>query len=149
MTIKTAIIGLGIMGRRMAEHMALHPDFSVVAMWDPDPASCALAQAVIPATAISADAQEAIAQADLVYLACPPMPRKTYAEMAAAAGKALFLEKPLGTDVAQSRDLVRKIGACNVPAAVNFTQAAGDALAEVTAAAQSGTLGALRARILL
>ena len=37
MTLKTAIIGLGIMGRRMLEHMARHPGYAPVALWDPDP----------------------------------------------------------------------------------------------------------------
>ena len=34
--------------------------------------------------------------ADIVYLACPPVPRKAYALAAAGQGKAVFLEKPLG-----------------------------------------------------
>ena len=46
MTIRTAVIGLGIMGRRMAENMVLHPDFTVTTMWDPDPAACAAAQSL-------------------------------------------------------------------------------------------------------
>lgn len=32
MSVKTAVIGLGIMGRRMVEHMAAHPGFSPVAI---------------------------------------------------------------------------------------------------------------------
>lgn len=143
MTYRTAIIGLGIMGRRMAEHMALHPDFSVVAIWDPDPASCTLAQEAVPGAALAESAEAAMAQADLIYLACPPAPRKAYALHAAAFGKAVFLEKPLGVDVPESRALVAALKAANVPAAVNFTQAAGAALADVSAAAQNGRLGTL------
>ena len=143
MGYRTAIIGLGIMGRRMAEHMALHPDFSVEAIWDPDPASCDLAQKVVPGAVLAHSAAAAMADVDLVYLACPPVPRKAYALHAAAAGKAVFLEKPLGVDVAESRALVAAISAAGVPAAVNFTQAAGAALTEVSAAAQDGRLGTL------
>lgn len=143
MTINTAIIGLGIMGRRMAEHMALHPAFTVQTMWDPDPAACAQARDMVPSAAIAASAEVAIATADLVYLACPPVPRKAYALAAAQAGKAVFLEKPLGVDVEASRDLVAQITASGVPAAVNFTQAAGAALTDVSRAAQAGELGAL------
>ncbi|EEB85262.1 Gfo/Idh/MocA family oxidoreductase [Roseobacter sp. GAI101] len=143
MTIKTAIIGLGIMGRRMLEHMVLHPDFTVVAIWDPDVDACHAAKAVAPDVQISADADAAIAAADLVYLACPPVPRKAYALAAAGAGKAVFLEKPLGVDIAESRDLVAQISALGVPAAVNFTQAAGEALTDVSASAQAGEMGDL------
>ena len=143
MTIRVAIIGLGIMGRRFGEHMVLHPGFSVVAMWDPDPASCALAVEMVPGAQVATSAEAAMAEADLVYLACPPVPRKAYALHAAATGKAVFLEKPLGVDVAESRALVDAIAAAGVPAAVNFTQAAGAALRDISAAAQDGTMGRL------
>ncbi|WP_390914038.1 Gfo/Idh/MocA family oxidoreductase [Pseudosulfitobacter sp. SM2401] len=143
MTIKTAVIGLGIMGQRMVEHMVLHPEFSVTAIWDPDAAACQAAQKLAPNATIAANAADAIAAADLVYLACPPVPRKAYALAAAAQNKAVFLEKPLGIDVAESRDLVEQLAASGVPAAVNFTQAAGAALTDVSAAAQSGALGDL------
>ena len=44
MAIKTAIIGLGIMGQRMLEQMILHPEFVVDTIWDPDSAACQSAQ---------------------------------------------------------------------------------------------------------
>jgi predicted dehydrogenase len=143
MTIKTAIIGLGIMGQRMLEHMQQHPAYSVVAVWDPSDEASSKAKATAPDVTLAATAEEAIAAADLVYLACPPVPRKAYALAAAEAGKAVFLEKPLGIDIAESRDLVANIDAFGVPAAVNFTQAAGAALTDVHAAAKAGDLGDL------
>lgn len=135
----TGIIGLGIMGRRMLEHMRRHPAFDVVAMWDPDPAACRAAAP--PGAAVSPSAEAVIDAADVVYLACPPGPRKAYAVAAAGAGKAVFLEKPLGIDVAESRDLVARLAASGVPAAVNFTQAAGQALATVAADDMGGRQG--------
>ncbi|WP_280322898.1 gfo/Idh/MocA family oxidoreductase [Sulfitobacter faviae] len=71
------------------------------------------------------------------------MPRKAYALEAAAAGKAIFLEKPLGVDIAESRALVAELQAAGVPAAVNFTQAAGAALTDLTRSIQEGALGDL------
>jgi predicted dehydrogenase len=140
---RTAIIGLGIMGRRMLEHMGRHPRFDPCLLWDPDPAARALAAEMAPDATITATASEAIAAADCVYLACPPAPRAAYAREAAALGKPLFLEKPLGVDVAESRALAADLEAAGVPVAINFTQAAGEALAAVTAARDSGALGAL------
>ena len=131
------------MGQRMLEHMLLHPSYDVTAIWDPDPNACASAQKIAPHVKISDGPEDAIARADLVYLACPPIPRKAYALAAAEQGKAVFLEKPLGVDVAESRDLVQKLEAFDVPAAVNFTQAAGDALRDVSDAAKTGAMGAL------
>lgn len=140
---KVGIIGLGIMGRRMLAQMQLHPAFSPEFLWDPSPQACAAALAVAPDAGVMPSAEAAIAAADLVYLACPPGPRKAYALLAASAGKAVFLEKPLGIDVLESRDLVEKLEAAGVPAAVNFTQAAGQALADTIQAAQSGAMGKL------
>jgi predicted dehydrogenase len=141
MTIHATIIGLGIMGRRMLEAMVRHPGFQPATLWDPDPEACRLAQALAPGARIAGSAQDAMADADLIYLACPPSPRKAYALAAAKAGKAVFLEKPLGVDVIESEKLVSGLTASGVPAAVNFTQAAGAALTSVSEAARSGALG--------
>ncbi|MGI9354419.1 MAG: Gfo/Idh/MocA family protein, partial [Rhizobiaceae bacterium] len=141
MAILTAVIGLGIMGRRMFEHMVRHSGYKPVALWDPEPEACQAAALIAPDALVTASPEEAIAAADLVYLACPPVPRKDYALMAASANKAIFLEKPLGVDVAQSEELVAGLNKHGVPAAVNFTQAAGDALTGVSKAAHSGGLG--------
>jgi len=139
--IKTAIIGLGIMGQRMLEHMGKHEGYAPTALWDPDPEACKKAAFMAPGAVIAQSAEAAIEQVDLVYLACPPVPRKAYTLTAAAAGKPVFLEKPLGVDVAESEDLVTRLEASGVPAAVNFTQAAGEALTGVSSAAKSGALG--------
>jgi len=121
MAHKTAIIGLGIMGRRLLDNLVFHPGFEPVALWDPSSDSCAKAREVAPGVPIVDSAEAAIAAADVVYLACPPVPRKAYALAAAGAGKTVFLEKPLGVDIAESEDLVKRLAGTR--AAVNFTQA--------------------------
>ena len=78
MSVKTAIIGLGIMGRRMAEHMALHPGYTVTALWDPDPKACEFAKSIVPEATITSTAEQALTLADLVYLACPPVPPRAH-----------------------------------------------------------------------
>ena len=143
LAIKTAIIGLGIMGQRMLEQMILHPEFAVDTIWDPDSAACQSAQKLAPDALIASNAEAAFSNVDLLYLACPPAPRKAYALAASAQGKAVFLEKPLGVDVAESRILVRELTAAGVPSAVNFTQAAGRALTDVSAGSKVGALGDL------
>ncbi len=87
MTHKIAIIGLGIMGRRMLENALQHPAFEVCGVWDPSPTSVAKTLEMAPGVHVAANAQAAMAGADVVYLACPPGPRKTYALQAAAAGQ--------------------------------------------------------------
>ena len=143
MTHKIAIIGLGIMGRRMLENALQHPAFEVCGVWDPSAASVAKTQEMAPSVHVAAHAQAAMAGADVVYLACPPGPRKTYALQAAAAGQGVFMEKPLGTDNAQSRDLVAQLRQARLPGVVNFTQAASRGFEELNRAIAAGETGEL------
>ena len=143
MTHKIAIIGLGIMGRRMLENALQHPAFEVCGVWDPSPTSVAKTREMAPGVHVAANAQAAMAGADVVYLACPPGPRKTYALQAAAAGQGVFMEKPLGTDNAQSRDLVAQLRQARLPGVVNFTQAASRGFEELNRAIAAGETGEL------
>ena len=143
MTIKVAIIGLGIMGRRMLEHMRLHSDYEPDYLWDPEENACKLALKENPQAHIMENSSDAIQAADLVYLACPPVVRKAYALEAARSGKALFLEKPFGVDVENSVDLVTQLEGYAVPTAVNFSQASGIALTDLLEAKDRGDMGSI------
>jgi len=143
MTIKVAIIGLGIMGRRMLEHMRLHSDYEPDYLWDPEENACKLALKENPQAHIMENPSDAIQAADLVYLACPPVVRKAYALEAARSGKALFLEKPFGVDVENSVDLVTQLEGYAVPTAVNFSQASGIALTDLLEAKDRGDMGSI------
>ena len=143
MTIKVAIIGLGIMGRRMLKHMRLHENYQPDYLWDPDENSCQEAIKQDSISQIMNSANHAIQAADLVYLACPPVVRKAYALEAAASGKALFLEKPFGINIEDSKDLIKQLEGYDIPVAVNFTQAAGVALTDLLNAKNRGDMGVL------
>ena len=143
MTHKLAIIGLGIMGRRMLDNAVRHPGFEVCSVWDPSSESVAKTRAMLPDAPVAESAEAAMQGADVVYLACPPGPRKTYALQAAAAGQGVFMEKPLGTDNAQSRDLVAQLARSRLPGVVNFTQAASRGFEELSRAIAAGETGAL------
>ena len=143
MSIKVAIIGLGIMGRRMLKHMRLHENYQPDYLWDPDENSCQEAIKQDSISQIMNSANHAIQSADLVYLACPPVVRKAYALEAAASGKALFLEKPFGINIEDSKDLIKKLEGYDIPVAVNFTQAAGVALTDLLKAKNRGDMGVL------
>ena len=143
MTHRMAIIGLGIMGRRMLENARHHPAFELSGVWDPSAESVAKTRQALPDAPLAESAQAAMAGADVVYLACPPGPRKAYALQAAAAGQGVFMEKPLGTDNAQSRDLLAQLGQARLPAVVNFTQAASRGFEELQRAIDAGETGEL------
>jgi predicted dehydrogenase len=140
---KFAIIGLGIMGRRMLENAVRHPEFEVSGVWDPSRDAIAKTRALLPEAPIAQSAQAAMKDANVVYLACPPGPRKTYALEAATNGQGVFMEKPLGTDNAQSRDLLTQLEKARLPSVVNFTQAASRGFEELSRAIQAGEVGEL------
>ena len=140
---KFAIIGLGIMGRRMLENVLRHPDFEVCGLWDPSTDAVAKTRLISPSTPIAQSAKAAMHEAHVVYLACPPGPRKTYALEAAANGQGVFMEKPLGTDNAQSRDLLTQLAKARLPSVVNFTQAASRGFEELSRSIHAGDAGEL------
>ena len=125
----------------MLEHMRIHEKFEPNFLWDPDKSACQKAIEIDSEAKIMNSPEEAIDAADLVYLACPPKVRESYAIETAKKGKALFLEKPLGIDNDHSKSLINKLKGFNVPLAVNFTQAAGPALNDLIKAKSAGELG--------
>ena len=141
MANKMAVIGLGIMGRRMLENALAHPDFEVSGVWDPANASIAKARELVADLPIAKDASAAMANADVVYLACPPAPRKAYALAAAQAGQGVFMEKPLGTHNGESEDLVVQLESSRLPAVVNFTQASSRGFERLEQAIDTGKTG--------
>lgn len=143
MTHKLAIIGLGIMGRRMLENALQHPLFDVSGVWDPSGAALEKTRKLLPQAPIASTAEMAMSGAHVVYLACPPGPRKAYALQAAAAGQGVFMEKPLGIDNAESRDLLTQMRTARLPGVVNFTQAASRGFQELQRAIDAGETGEL------
>ena len=67
MTHRLAIIGLGIMGRRMLDNALQHPAFEVSGVWDPSAESIAKTQQLFPGVAIQSSAEAAMAGADAFY----------------------------------------------------------------------------------
>lgn len=131
MAHRVGIIGLGTVGSRFVEQFAAHPDFDLVAAWDPDPTACAAHRSAVH---IGVDAAEVISAADVVYVAVPPLFHRHYVEAGVAAGTAIFCEKPLGIDLAESRELVDLVAASGLPAGVNFVFGAAPAATRLQSA---------------
>lgn len=139
MTCRVGIIGFGIMGQRMFDNMSLHDAFDVVSIYDPQPS--------LPDMPYASSAEDLIANpdVDLVYIACPPAFHADYAVAAANAGKPVFCEKPLGVDVAESRDLLEAMEAAGVPNAVNFSFASSPSRLFLRGKISDGSLGKIDA----
>jgi len=117
MTIGVGIIGAGIMGERLLRAALDHAAdvVHVTGLWDQDPAALARIGALAP---IAASAEALIDGADCVYVATPPATHLGYARAAVAAGKAVFLEKPLAVDLTDAAGFLAGMGTARV--AVNF-----------------------------
>lgn len=146
-TPKVVFIGLGIMAHRMLTGMARYGGFSLHAAWDPDPEACRKAAESFPGMHIGESAAAIIEdpQTDLVYIACPPAFHAEYARAAAAAGKTIFCEKPLGVDLADSQALVAEVARTGIKTAVNFPFAEAEAVEAIAVALANGTIGDVRA----
>lgn len=142
-THRAAVIGLGIMGRRMLGNLERHPRFEIAGIWDPSESSVAKARAEFPTAPLSGGPAALIDKnvADFVYIACPPEWHKQYALQAIEAGLAVFTEKPLGVDIAESEDLVDRLERSGTPNVVNFVQASTEALELTHDAVKAGDLG--------
>lgn len=142
----TAIIGLGVMGQRMLGSMASYPGFDAICAWDPDPAARERTAARYPSLEIADSAGEAIRRDDVsvVYIACPPVFHRVHAIDALDAGKAVYCEKPLGVDLAESGDLVERAQRSGRVNIVNFSLASAAATTAVQTWLASGDAGAIR-----
>jgi predicted dehydrogenase len=144
MSVALGIVGFGIMGERLLR-AALNHDPAVlrpVAVWDPSPAAAARLAEVAPGLPMLGSAAAVVAACDVLYVASPPSSHIAHAEAGFAAGKAVFLEKPLASDLGAAQRFVAAAEAAGVRAAVNFPMASSPAVAQINAWRQ--TLGAPR-----
>lgn len=142
-TFGIAILGTGIMGRKMLAALQQHPRFRVVMAWDPDANAlqAALAQTTNVRSAASADSLVSDAAVDVVYIASPPAWHAGAVSSVLQAGKACFCEKPLTHDIAEAETLRAAVLRSGLPFAVNFPFARGTASSRMREIVLSGDLG--------
>lgn len=139
--MRLAVIGFGVMGERIVRAALDHPsdDVALAGVWDPSADAMARLAGTLPAAGRFGSAEAAMATADCVYIASPPMTHLGHARAALAAGKAIFTEKPLGVDLEDSRAFVEETAGAR--AAVNFIFASSPAVAELQAWIAAGVVG--------
>lgn len=140
---KAAIIGLGVIGQRMLTNMPNQGRLEIIGGWDLDPQACAAAKEKFPWLTIADSAATLIEnpETDVVYIGVPPLAHREYALAAIAAGKAVFCEKPLGVDVAESRELTERMEESGLKQAVNFVFGAARGAEMLKSAVDAGEMG--------
>jgi predicted dehydrogenase len=139
--MRLSIIGFGVMGERLTR-AALDFDPNIVELagvWDPSGRQMERLSAELPNAPHLASAEAAVAEADCVYIASPPLTHLGHARASLNAGKAVFTEKPLGVDLADSRAFVQE--AAGARAAVNFVFASSPAVGELKTWIADGAVG--------
>lgn len=137
------LLGLGVMGRRMAQALQAHPGFRIVAGFDP------AAPADVPGVPRlgSAEAVATHPAVQCVYIATPPALHRAHVALVAGAGKAVFCEKPLAASVDEAEACCEAIRAAGVAAGVNFpfsTSASARQLQQLVATGELGTVQGAR-----
>lgn len=81
---------------------------------------------------------------DVVYIATPPDSHATYTEMVAAAGKPVYVEKPMARTLAECETMIEACQKANVPLFVAYYRRAMPRLCTVKKLVDSGAIGEVR-----
>jgi predicted dehydrogenase len=140
--IEAAIFGLGRWGRSLVEASGGRLRFTRAV--EPDVAA-ASGFAARHGLQLEADAAATLADPAIraVVLATPHSMHRAQVEAAAAAGKAVFCEKPLALNVADARAMLASCKAAGVPLAVGHNRRFWPSILKLRALIAEGTLGQL------
>lgn len=121
--LRIVLAGLGVRGRYWAEVITRSPRCTIAAYADPDPRACQRAAEQFgdrPAFTSVEEALAALADADALILANPPIGRESQVRAAAARGIPMLIEKPLALSLAEAADLVALAEQAAVPLMVGL-----------------------------
>lgn len=136
MTTRVAIVGCGFIGG--VHSFALKGliggglvDARVVAVADADVGRAAAFAAAHGAELTTDDAAAAIAAADAVWICTPTSSHRQLVELAAAAGVAIYCEKPLATTIDDVRAMAATVERAGVPHQVGLVLRSAASIAEL------------------
>lgn len=143
MAQRWAVLGYGMFGRHHARCLADCPDVELAAIASTSEADRAAARAAHPGARVEADWRAVVAAPDLDAVAIVT-PNHLHAEMALAAleaGKAVLVEKPLATTLADCDRLIEAAGRVGRPLSVGFELRQGAQWATIQRLVRDGTVG--------
>ena len=117
--LSIAVIGAGRIGRIHAPNVAAHPGARLAGVADVDAAAATRLAEACGARALSLD--EAFT-ADAVLIGSPTPTHADFIERAAAAGRAIFCEKPIDLDANRVRTCLEAVRRAGVPLMVGFNR---------------------------
>lgn len=141
-----AVIGTGIMGRRMLVALRGHERFRVVTLWDPDADALRAAVDDTPGARGARSLDDAVHDpaVDCVYVASPPATHRAGVAAALAADRPCLCEKPLAAGIDEAEALRELVVDAGLPFAINFPFASAPASRGLVEAVHDGRLGTIR-----
>lgn len=137
-----AVIGAGRIGRLHGRHLAGSVDgANLVAVMDADPAA---AERAAFAGAYATTDLDRVLEDDAVEAVLIASPTSLHARQltaAAAAGKAIFCEKPIALDLGETIEAMDAVEAAGLPFQIGFNRRFDPGYAEVARAVRAGELG--------
>ena len=144
MTVRFGMVGSGFMGRTWSEVAVNHASGSSLAAVTGGRRATALAADYGVPEEPTFEALLARADVDAVVLASPPAVHKAQTVLAAAAGKHLFVEKPMAQDAAECAAMVEACRAADVRLSVVSQQRFRDIPAAAKRLIDEGAIGDVR-----
>lgn len=151
--LRIGIIGYGAMGKAhcygyqvapLMESLPVVPRVTVISGRDADAVARAAKDYGIPAWTTDWRALVERDDVDVVDICTPPGTHAEMAAAAAAAGKAVFCEKPLSTNLADARKALAAVSSAGVQNAVGFNYRRLPAVALMQRMIADGTVGEVR-----
>jgi myo-inositol 2-dehydrogenase/D-chiro-inositol 1-dehydrogenase len=145
-SIGFAVVGGGRIGALHARHLAGSVDGArLVMVVDVDPATAQRVAAGRAGVSTGASLAEALAhpEVDAVLIASPTSLHSEQLRAAAAAGKAIFCEKPVANDLAETIAAMAAVKTAGVPFQIGFNRRFDPAYAAVGRSVHAGALGTI------
>ena len=141
--INVGIIGLGVIGKRMAQNMGVHPKFNILGGYDISEKKKSEFSNEFPEIKTYSSAENLLRETelDLLYIGTPPASHAEYVKMSASRKLAIFCEKPLCVDDSQGSELVKIVESNKIFNAVNFVYSSAPAAEGANEYISSGELG--------
>ena len=141
--INVGIIGLGVIGKRMAQNMGVHPKFNILGGYDISEKKKSEFSNDFPEIKTYSSAEKLLRETelDLLYIGTPPASHAEYVKMSASRKLAIFCEKPLCVDDSQGSEIVKIVESNKIFNAVNFVYSSAPAAEGANEYISSGELG--------
>ncbi len=140
--IRFALIGAGLMGRFHGRTLASLPDARLGVVVDADPAAAASVAALTAGVRVATDPAAALADdVDAVVIVTPAQTHAGLIEAAARAGKAVFCEKPLATDLRDAERVRQVLKTTGTPFQLGFQRRYDPGVARLLRTLELGDLG--------